>query len=293
MPSKRVIARQKAKALIEQMARETEALPLPALAAIAPALRDALREVTMELRDILSGNKPATPYTVQMHRRAMVQVHRAWEEAGQHLADTTELALTKGTTAAMEVALRHAQQWWAEMELQFEGTVSPIALKEAAIIAHGEKALMKRIAGSAERYAGQVGDDIRRQIAVGLLRGEDIDKITKRLIRLGGPRTAGIEEGLFTRYNHWANRLVRTEVVNAYNVGHEEAIAKIAKEDGDGGVMKRWDAALDGRVCLTCRAMNGELREPDEVFSDGAPHPPDHPYCRCTVVAWRKEWGDL
>ena len=90
---------------------------------------------------------------------------------------------------------------------------------------------MARYETSAARYAGDVARDIRRHLAVGVVRGETNDQLVARLQAHGGPRgvvatrgiagTAGavlevIPEGLFRRYEYWAERLVRTELAHAY-----------------------------------------------------------------------------
>jgi len=67
--------------------------------------------------------------------------------------------------------------------------------------------------------------------------------------------------------------IVRTEVTRVANKGaikyyKENKITKI-----------RWVASLGDRTCAECEALNNQIFE-----IDGAPEPPLHPMCRCTVT---------
>jgi len=87
---------------------------------------------------------------------------------------------------------------------------------------------------------------------------------------------------------HRVSRIVRTEVMRAYNIGHQRSVIALAKNDPE--VVKRWDSSLDRRGCQVCRSLDGEVRKPTEKFSTGIQYPPQHPHCRCTVVAWKEHW---
>jgi SPP1 gp7 family putative phage head morphogenesis protein len=89
-----------------------------------------------------------------------------------------------------------------------------------------------------------------------------------------------------------AERVVRTEVLNAYNTYSVDLIREVAKEDDR--ILKRWDAMFDGRLCGDCRSMHGIAIPVAEKFPfpSGESAPPLHPHCRCTTVIWRSDWGD-
>lgn len=86
-----------------------------------------------------------------------------------------------------------------------------------------------------------------------------------------------------------AERIVRTELVNAYNSAQLADLEAMDAEDT--GYMKQWDAANDRRVCILCHSLDEEVVALNENFSGGVPHPPRHPHCRCAIKPWRKEWG--
>jgi SPP1 gp7 family putative phage head morphogenesis protein len=85
-----------------------------------------------------------------------------------------------------------------------------------------------------------------------------------------------------------ASRVVRTEVLHAYNQHSQDQIAELAAEDGR--ILKRWDATIDGRTCSECRALHGVAVRPNEDFPRGVYQPPLHPHCRCTTIVWREDW---
>jgi hypothetical protein len=244
-------------------------------------------------------------YTAQVHRNALMQIEGALAHIRQETAPDIENTLRAGSVAAGSLATKHLIEEVQKFSSIFAGTVRPVALEAMSVIAQGKKTLYPRYRTSAARYAGMVGQDIRRQLAIGVVKGETIDQLTTRLARHGGPRglvyTRGkegdpgaraemIAEGLFKRYRYWGERLARTEVVNAYNecalIGMDEL------EEDDPGYFKRWDAAVDGRTCLLCRAFDDLVVPLKGKFPLGFDKPPRHPNCRCACVIWRKEWDE-
>lgn len=51
------------------------------------------------------------------------------------------------------------------------------------------------------------------------------------------------------------------------------------------GILKRWSALLDRRVCPTCRGLDGTIVLLGMAF-DGGPNAPVHVGCRCVVGFW-------
>ena len=51
------------------------------------------------------------------------------------------------------------------------------------------------------------------------------------------------------------------------------------------GILKRWSALLDRRVCPTCRGLDGTIVLLGMAF-DGGPNAPVHARCRCVVGFW-------
>lgn len=115
-----------------------------------------------------------------------------------------------------------------------------------------------------------------REITSGILQGESLDKIAKRLENVTGMGSNA------------AIKNARTACTAAQNagrqIGYEEAAEMGVK------VRKRWMATKDGRTRDRHRSLDGEIVEVNERFSNGCRYPgdpqgpPSEVYnCRCTM----------
>jgi SPP1 gp7 family putative phage head morphogenesis protein len=280
---------------------EVDKLSGAGLGQMADILSVAERELSADLAQWLSKHKGPERYTTQVHRNALAQVQSALQAISAKKPLLVKLLQGQGSLAA-STAVKHLIVEVEKFSALFEGTIRPIPFEAAAVIARGST-LWPRYETSAARYVGQVGDDIRRQLGIGVVRGETIDGLTARLARLGGPkglvalqgklgdpgvRAEYIAEGLFTRYRHWGERLARTEVVNAYNTVAMDGIRQAAQNDS--GYIKKWDAAIDARTCDICGVLDDQIASVDGTFTGGIRQPPRHPNCRCAIVLWRENW---
>lgn len=293
------------RALLEQIAREAAALDGPARRALGPILAEAEREVARDLaRWLATVTDGAERFTAHHLRVVLMQLRRGLREIRDLEPEVRDLLVDRGYVAGA-LAIRHVSQEVAALSDHFAMTLQPISIDVAATLAQGNRMLIPRFKSSAARYAGKVGEDLKRQLAIGVIRSETIDQMTNRLIRLGGPRgwvyvkgRAGekgavgeyIAEGLFRRYKYTAERLVRTEVLHGYNLHADNAITEVAKTEP--GMMRAWNAAMDRRVCLVCRSLDGKTAPIGGLFPGGYIQPPAHPNCRCSVVAWHEGWGN-
>lgn len=309
-PSKRAVA--EVRVLIDQQAALIDGLDKASMRALLPALIDAKNELTRGLAAWIAqapGNDER--YTAHQHRKAMLALDVALRRAAA-LGEDVQNTLVDNGTAAGELSAANLTEQVARFGRIFGESLNPIDLPTAALIAKGDRLRFKHYENSAARYAGAVGEDIRHQFAVGVAKGETFGQLKARLVRLGGPSgrvfTRGkegdpgaiaeeIAEGLFRRHRHWAERLVRTELIEAYNDQHEAGI-DLLNEHRDAAVtseyLKRWDASLDKRICPVCRGLDRRTARAGENFPGvNFQHPPAHPNCRCVVVAWHASWGDM
>lgn len=296
--------REDVRGLLLRINEEVAALPNATLRAIVPVLRDAERELVKDLARWLSTADGEARFTAQQFRNALVQVRGAMEKVGKMEPELIAQLKAGGETAG-RTALGHLQKELAYFALHFGSSISPIPLLTSAIVVKGEKAMIPRFRTSAARYVSNIQKDIRHQLAVGLVRKENFRELTHRLVRLGGPRgivalrgiagepgalVENIAEGLFRRYRHWGERIVRTECIAAYGevaqLGQEECVRIDPKS------MKRWIAAIDGRVCIICRELDGVTVDVDASFPAMDKQPPAHPRCRCCSVVWRSDWTE-
>jgi len=297
--------------VMEDMAREVAELDPKVMRKLLPVLSRAKAELRQGLlqwyQQIPGGNERFTAY--QMNR-ALASVNTAIRTIREAQPGIGE-AMIDGATEAGIMAGFHVEREVARLAHVFGGpgnlAIMPTQIDTAALVAAGQRELVPRFRTSAARYVQNIRDDIRLQFGIGLAKGETYAQMTSRLRRLGGPRglvalrgvvgepgaiVEDISEGLFRRYQHWGERLVRTEMQNAYNAQHLDAIEQLNDDlpEGDVPFRKRWDASADFRLCALCRELDGVVVDEKAEFPGGVQHPPRHPNCRCVVVAWHPEW---
>lgn len=131
---------------------------------------------------------------------------------------------------------------------------------------------------------------IQTAITQGILQGESIPKIAKRL-----ERVTGMDERA-------AIRNARTGITSAQNGGRLESMERV-KEKGI-GIKKVWLATLDSRTRDSHVDLDGETQEIDEEFSNHLMFPgdpegePAEVYnCRCRLVhqydKYATDWSNL
>lgn len=289
--------------LDKQIAREVAALPNEAMRAMLPVLKEAQAELQRDLEkwlgDRADGNERFTAFR---YRQALLQVNAALKKV-RELEPALLTVLDAAGRNAGVTATKHVVKQVDYYSKKFQGAAYPIPLDQAAAIAEGRSLMIPRFVTSAARYAGKVGDDIKQQLAVGMLKGESLDELTNRLVKLRGPRglvalrgikgqrgaiVEHISEGLFRRYRYWAERVVRTEVLSAYNAVADASLRQYATQDNE--IKRRWNAAGDWRTCSICRGLDGEVTDVDKPFKGGYESAPAHPNCRCNVGPWKDRW---
>jgi len=89
----------------------------------------------------------------------------------------------------------------------------------------------------------------------------------------------------------WAERIVRTETMGAYNRASWESNREADEQLDD--VLKVISCVFDDRTGSDSFAVHGQVRRPDEPFQSWygyAQHPPDRPNDRGVVVPFRMSW---
>ncbi len=294
------------RALVRESVAAVDALAPSALHALIPALRTARDELRRDLSAWLATVDGADRFGAYQKQ----QVLRAMEAALDRVSELEPAmagALKKARHLTGPLAVTNLDHEIQRLGALFGGGIPAMPqISTAAVIAKGDKLLWRQHATSAKRYAGAIGDDIRQMFAVGVAKGETFEQLVTRLRRIRNPgaRTKEIDSGadasdiadsLIGRYRWWGERLVRTEMMHAYNVQHDEAVeqANDQRPEGDEEYLRRWDAAADVRVCPLCRALDGRVTTIKGTFPGGISSPPRHPCCRCVVLAWMRRWGDM
>lgn len=297
------------------VARDIQNMDANAVAALRPAMAAAQLELEHDLKKwmkLLGPNAAQLKYTpAHLHQVRLILGVAEGAASGNRRTGYPTIAsrAVRSVMGLAEAPQKAAQTLKHELEslAGHFADIPPPQLVHAAALAAGKNLVIDRYPKSAARYAGQVKDDLKLQFGIGLAKGETIGQLTKRIANISTFKTAvdanhpehaakAMAAGLARRYENWANRLVRTELVNSYNYTATQGIKKA--HEMDDRVVMVWDAANDMRVCPACRDMHGRNIMPgaksgffSRVINKGVDYPPLHPYCRCAVVAWMAEWG--
>ena len=127
---------------------------------------------------------------------------------------------------------------------------------------------------------------IKNAIAQGVLQGESIPKIAKRLQKVVGMNKVS------------AIRNARTAMTGAQNAGRIDSYNYAQKELGV-NVMEEWLASGDGLTRESHAEISGERIKMNEVFSNGCEYPgdpggaPEEVYnCRCTLLPYLPDYEE-
>lgn len=293
--------------LVRESVQRIDAIAPEQLRALMPVLVQARDELRRDLSKWLATVDGADRFTAYQKAQAL----RALEATFGRLEET-EPAMSKalgiGRKATGPLAVENLHTEVQRLSAIYGGGVPTLPqIDTAAIIAQGNKLLWRRHENSAARYAGGLGDDIKTQFAVALAKGETFEQTTQRMRKLGGFRAAvaastghsenaaAISDAMFHRWRFWADRLVRTENMNAYNVQHDLSIEHVNANRGEDEeeYLRRWDASADKVTCERCKELDRTLATIGGEFRYGYKAPPAHPYCRCVVLAWLARWGNF
>ena len=295
-------------AAVEQNNSALRAAAEPEMRRMLAVLKQAEGEAAAGLRAWARTAAPDGRYTAHQHRALLYQLRAARATIESKLGIAAALDLTEEGRAAARKAVRSLRAVVAAGHREF-GTPA-LRIDDALVLQRADNLLIDKHASSAARYAGNVKADIQARLVRGMVSAktneEVVDsllagKMPGRLSSLGIVNKAGeAADSVFSTHRSWADRLVRTENAYAFNQGHEAGV--VEANERDPGYVKKWDAVNEGarrkvkgkkgksRTCDICLRLDGETVAPDAKFSIGVRIPPAHPYCRCTVLAWRLEW---
>ena len=286
------------KSAIADNRRAVVTLSDPELRAIMPTLYDLRDKTAKALQSFLRGEHVGSEYSMHKHRALIVQLDDVIQTAERELPLATLTDLRTESFGAAKVGVKKLERMVREGERKFTGAVGSLNIPVAKVLTNVKRTMMGRFEHKASKYAGDVGRRIRNELAVGVIRGESVGEMTKRIMGAGKyARTAkrgvtavadAMADTTIFKAKHEAERLVRTEIVNAYTESQIESLYEV--EEDDPGFQKLWDAAMD-RVCHICRELDEQVVDLNMNFRMGYQGPPAHPNCRCAIVPWRREWG--
>ncbi len=198
---------------------------------------------------------------------------------------------------ATEQAVAHTVEYLLKADKAFRGVgVQPLAIKEASMFeeaAEGSRASILRRLSSDKKHPGRLGilqrygvetiSDFEATLRRGLLAKKSWGDIRDDLV--------DVSPFLQKKPRFWAERIVRTEAMGAYNRAAWHANLDANEQLGD--MTKILSGVFDDRTGADSYASHGQIRRPDEPFETWygpMQHPPDRPNDRAVVVPHRISW---
>jgi HK97 family phage portal protein len=190
-----------------------------------------------------------------------------------------DAGLVRELIARMQAAIdQRSADWLARLmplaEMSGRAAVERMAAELGISFDLLQPGLLEYVQKEAAWLVTQVGDTtkqaIRDELAAGLLEGEGIPEMAKRIEGAGA----------FSRSR--AELIARSEVTRVSNGASHDSMTSYVAENG-GTVTKSWLTAGDSRVRDAHAAMEGETRPLGEAFSNGEMYPSE-PNCRCAIT---------
>lgn len=259
-------------------------------------LRRAQAELNQRLRQAeeLSAEAGQTTFTEAQVRVALAQVREVtrFVQGGMR-----SVVVDQGDLSA-KLAATNTVKYMKAADQRFRGVgTQPIALDEAMMLDRAARgahsSILHRLLsdpenparrGILERYGDGVVQRFEETLQVRFVARTPWEQVKQQLVA----------ESPFLQEvpGHWAERIVRTEVMAAHGASSWEAMRE-ADQQLDGTVCKILCATFDTRTGSDSYAVHGQIRRVDEAFESWFGlymHPPNRPNDREVVVPHRTTW---
>ena len=271
---------------IEAVTRDIQAVYAEAAAKAEEELRRHLERFEAkdtEFREAVeAGDMPEADWRAWRERQ-MIQGRR-WRELAQRMAEgytSANQAAAQVINGELPTVAAENANYGAYQVDSAAGVDTSFSLQDEATVhtlLSGSSAYLPEVFVAAAADIAWNRKGIQSAVTQGILLGESIPKIAKRMQSVGAQNRAQ------------AVRWARTYTTAAENAGR---VASYERAKGMGIKLKQeWLATLDGRTRHSHRQLDGERREVGKKFSNGCRYPgdPQAAYaeicnCRCTLVA--------
>ena len=265
-------------------------------------LRRVLARSEVDLVQRLATMRPTSTFTRANLETALIHVRATLKDLRAGIKQT----VVDGAKPAAEYATQGTINYLNGMEQSFKGVATqPLALDEAAMfeqsVVGARSSILRRLGSSGtgapgaaaaevpakmgilDRYGLNVIGDFEQTLTTGVLGRKSWDEVKADLI--------GQSPFLQGKPAFWAERIVRTEMMGAYNRASWESNREADDQLGD--MVKILSATFDDRTAADSYAVHGQIRYPDEAFESWFglyQHPPNRPNDREIVVPHRISW---
>lgn len=253
-------------------------------------LRLAQAELNRRLKKIDPGGRDGT-FTATQMRTTLAQLRVAIASVNGGIRETV---LDVGNKTA-ERAVQHMLEYVHRADQKFTGVGQRLAIREARMLDRAsrgtESSMLNRLQGDPnkgpgilQRYGDRVIGRFEERLQIRFLAKTPWADVRNELVA----ESPFLEEAP----GYWAERIVRTEVMNAHNAAQWEGLRAVNQEVG-GGMLKILSATFDSRTAADSYAVHGQIRRPHEAFETWygfMQHPPARPNDREVVVPHSMDW---
>lgn len=296
-----LLNREQAFALADRIGREE----------VGDILRRATQDLAKRLDAAVRGGA-ATPTSVAQMQASLVQLQDVTRALAQRLGRVT----VDSARDAAELGALGMYDYMQGANQVLGAQARPLGLREASMLSRAvsgvEASVLRRLATQqkeAEAVAEDPDVDAGENIPPRPMREGGVlsrysmatigefENLLQVAIATGKPwgdvRTELIERSPFLQGapKYWAERIVRTETMGAYNRAGWETIR--AADDELEDMVKILSAVFDDRTGWDSYQVHGQIRKPDEAFEWAGgfyQHPPNRPNDREVVVPHRMAW---
>lgn len=262
-------------------------------------MRAVLEEAEADLIRRLARIRPGAEggFEETQMRATLAQIRQTLAEVTEGIRDS----VMTGARRATELAVEDTAEYLRAADRQFRGVgVQPLALDEGAMLSRAVKGtnstLLRRLGSSEEkkdrkarvgileRYGLNTVERFEDKLRMGMITRKPWDEMRSDLIA-ESPFLQG-------QPGHWAERIVRTEVMGAHGKASLESFQQVAEEFDD--MCKILAATFDVKTASDSYAVHGQVRRTDEPFESWFgeyDHPPNRPNDREVVVPHRTGWA--
>ncbi len=263
-------------------------------------LLESEREMAVRLMNLDMAN--SGPFTREQLRTALVQIRHTIASLSINMQKT----ILGVTDKAAEQATSGIVDYLGRTERQYRGLGSTGLDLDTASMFESAKvgaraSVLRRLSSSGENSPGAPQEEHKAKQGILSRYGSSTIGFFESELQKGvigrkswGEMKASIIGGspfLQKAPGHWAERIVRTELMGAYNRAGWEANREADDQLGD--MVKILCATFDDRTASDSYAVHGQIRRPDEAFQSWFglyQHPPNRPNDREIVVPHRISW---
>ena len=255
-------------------------------------LERAQRELNERLKNVRASGLKDDTFTVHQIQATLAQVRAVLVPLVQEMR-TAAVSIGKETAAH---AAADAVDYVSRAEQEFRGSSAPLPFNTASMIdtaVRGSESTVLRRIDSNPHHPGKPG--VLARYGTNVI-GKFEQTLQQRLIQ-GKPWAQAkadlIADSPFLQQQpaFWAERILRTESMNAHNAASQQTLQQV--EAIVGPMLKILAATFDDRTGADSYAVHGQIRRTTEAFQSwfGAyMHPPNRPNDREIVVPHNQSW---